>query len=62
MGVSPSAFRKWLRGEAEPGRERLIALADATKVSIAWLATGEGPEPVFARPEDARQAEAASFL
>lgn len=47
MGVSPSAFRKWLRGEAEPSRERLIALADAAKVSIGWLAMGEGPEPVF---------------
>ena len=47
VGVSPSAFRKWLRGEAEPSRERLIALADATSVSIAWLAKGEGPEPDF---------------
>jgi len=47
VGVSPSAFRKWLRGEAEPSRERLIALADATAVSIAWLAKGEGPEPDF---------------
>ena len=27
--VSPSAFRKWLRGEAEPSRERLVALAEA---------------------------------
>lgn len=47
VGVSPSAFRKWLRGEAEPSRERLVALADATSVSIAWLANGEGPEPHF---------------
>lgn len=46
-GVSPSAFRKWLRGEAEPSRERLVALADAAEVGIAWLATGEGPEPRF---------------
>ena len=45
MGVSPSAFRKWLRGEAEPSRERLVALADAAKVGIAWLAKGEGPPP-----------------
>lgn len=45
MGVSPSAFRKWLRGEAEPSRERLVALADAAKVGIAWLAKGEGPGP-----------------
>src|SRR5579875_3814761 len=44
-GVSPSAFRKWLKGEAEPSRERLVALADAAHVGIAWLARGEGPEP-----------------
>jgi phage repressor protein C with HTH and peptisase S24 domain len=45
MGVSPSAFRKWLRGEAEPSRERLVALAEAASVSVGWLARGEGPEP-----------------
>jgi phage repressor protein C with HTH and peptisase S24 domain len=44
-GVSPSAFRKWLRGEAEPSRERLVALAQAAGVSVGWLASGEGPEP-----------------
>jgi len=48
MGVSPSAFRKWLRGEAEPSRERLVALADAARVGIAWLAKGEGPAPSLA--------------
>ncbi len=47
MDVSPSAFRKWLKGEAEPSRERLVALADAAGVSIAWLAKGEGPQPRF---------------
>jgi phage repressor protein C with HTH and peptisase S24 domain len=50
MAVSPSAFRKWLRGEAEPSRERLVALAEAAKVGIAWLATGEGPAPLFESP------------
>ena len=45
MGVSPSAFRKWLKGEAEPSRERLVALAAAASVSVGWLARGEGPEP-----------------
>lgn len=53
MAVSPSAFRKWLRGEAEPSRERLVALADAAKVNIAWLAKGEGPAPTFVKPEPA---------
>lgn len=46
-GVSPSAFRKWLKGEAEPSRERLVALAEATSVTVGWLAMGEGPEPRF---------------
>ncbi len=44
-GVSPSAFRKWLRGEAEPSRERLVALAQAAGVAVGWLVSGEGPEP-----------------
>jgi phage repressor protein C with HTH and peptisase S24 domain len=46
-GVSPSAFRKWLRGEAEPSRERLVALANASGVPVGWLASGDGPEPRF---------------
>jgi phage repressor protein C with HTH and peptisase S24 domain len=49
-GVSPSAFRKWLRGEAEPSRERLVALARAAGVSIGWLAGGEGQEPRLVAP------------
>lgn len=44
-GVSPSALRKWLRGEAEPSRERLITFADAAGVEIAWLVRGEGLQP-----------------
>jgi phage repressor protein C with HTH and peptisase S24 domain len=55
MGVSPSAFRKWLKGEAEPSRERLVALARAAGVSVAWLAEGEGPSPVFEAPSGMRR-------
>jgi len=44
-GISPSALRKWLRGEAEPSRERLIAFADTAGVPIAWLVRGEGVQP-----------------
>jgi phage repressor protein C with HTH and peptisase S24 domain len=47
-GVSPSAFRKWLRGEAEPSRERLVALSQAAGVAVGWLVSGEGPEPRLA--------------
>src|ERR1700761_7774800 len=52
MGVSPSAFRKWLKGEAEPSRERLVALARATRVGVAWLAEGEGPAPAFKQQDE----------
>jgi phage repressor protein C with HTH and peptisase S24 domain len=44
-GVSPSAFRKWLKGVAEPSRDRLVALAEAAGVDLSWLAQGEGAEP-----------------
>jgi phage repressor protein C with HTH and peptisase S24 domain len=54
-GVSPSAFRKWLKGEAEPSRERLVALARVTGVGVAWLADGEGPEPAFEPASAARR-------
>jgi phage repressor protein C with HTH and peptisase S24 domain len=59
MKVSPSAFRKWLKGEAEPSRERLVALARVAGVGVAWLAEGEGAEPVFeAVPGDRRKTAA----
>jgi phage repressor protein C with HTH and peptisase S24 domain len=44
-GVSPSAFRKWLKGVAEPSRDRLVALAEAAGVNVSWLAQGEGAQP-----------------
>ncbi len=47
-GVSPSAFRKWLKGVAEPSRDRLVALAEAAGVNVSWLAQGEGAEPDLA--------------
>jgi phage repressor protein C with HTH and peptisase S24 domain len=47
-GVSPSAFRKWLKGVAEPGRDRLVALAEAAGVNVSWLAQGEGVAPDLA--------------
>src|SRR6201996_7213752 len=59
MGVSPSAFRKWLKGEAEPSRERLVALARARGVGVAGLAEGEGPEPVFETMSGGRRRQGA---
>jgi len=40
-GVSDSTIHLWLKG-SEPSREKLIALAGATRVSVEWLATGRG--------------------
>jgi phage repressor protein C with HTH and peptisase S24 domain len=61
-GVSPSAFRKWLKGEAEPSRDRLVALAGTAGVSLAWLAQGDGPEPDLVNLDArARRPEAASL-
>ena len=66
-GVSPSALRKWLRGEAEPSRERLITFADAAGVEIAWLMRGEGDQPNLRdisnhRHEDGDRTPADEFL
>ena len=63
-GISPSALRKWLRGEAEPSRERLIGFADTAGVPIAWLVRGEGVPPSLhrERPADPAAAGAASAL
>jgi phage repressor protein C with HTH and peptisase S24 domain len=63
-GVSPSAFRKWLKGVAEPSRDRLVALAEAAGVNVSWLAQGEGtaPDPLSlaARARSPRSADLAA--
>lgn len=43
-GTSGGAIHKWLKAQSEPSRDRLIALARAGKVSVRWLATGEGAQ------------------
>jgi phage repressor protein C with HTH and peptisase S24 domain len=62
-GVSPSAFRKWLKGVAEPSRDRLVALAEAAGVNVSWLAQGQGAEPdllsLAARAHSPRSADLA---
>lgn len=40
-GVSQSGLHRYLTG-GEPSRKVLVAIARAAKVSLAWLATGEG--------------------
>ena len=43
-GVSEGALRKWATGTSEPTRDRLVAIARAAAVNVAWLATGNGPK------------------
>lgn len=42
-GASESVVRKWRDGNADPSRERCIALARGMDVSLVWVMTGEGP-------------------
>ena len=38
MGLSPSALRKYERGECEPGLSALVLIADYYQVSLDYLA------------------------
>jgi len=40
-GISSRSVSAYVSGKADPSRERLIAMARATGVSVEWLATGE---------------------
>lgn len=42
VGVSDNAIYKWASGRGQPSLSSLVALAKAARVSIEWLATGEG--------------------
>lgn len=42
-GVTLSTIARWRKGEAEPSRPNLVKIAEATGMSIQWLATGEEP-------------------
>ncbi len=51
-GVGETTLRKYLEG-AEPSTRRLVAIADAAGVNIAWLAAGRGPKKGSATPAPA---------
>jgi phage repressor protein C with HTH and peptisase S24 domain len=42
IGVSDNAIYKWRQGRGEPTLSNAIAIADACRVSLEWLATGRG--------------------
>lgn len=41
-GISKMSIGTYVSGKSEPSRDRLVSIAVATEVSVAWLATGEG--------------------
>ena len=41
-GLSKSVISKYVNGHSEPDRQRLIAIANAASVDLAWLTGGEG--------------------
>src|SRR5262249_52013636 len=43
VGVSDNAIYKWLAGRGQPTVANLVALANAARVSLEWLATGQEP-------------------
>ena len=49
-GLTRQVIGKYMRGESDPSRERLVALADAAGVSVEWLAAGRGPMRVGGTP------------
>lgn len=42
VGASPTSVKRWIDGKSDPSRSNLINIADASGVSLSWLATGEG--------------------
>jgi transcriptional regulator with XRE-family HTH domain len=59
FGVSQKGARKWLEGEAVPGRARLAAICERANVSPDWLLTGRGERGLPpAPPADERFTEA----
>ncbi|MDT0496484.1 helix-turn-helix transcriptional regulator [Algiphilus sp. W345] len=43
-GIPERTIRKWADGVSDPSRQRLVKLAKAAPVNVAWLATGEEPK------------------
>lgn len=42
-GISGTTVYSWIE-DAEPSREKLVRIAEATDVSVAWLVAGEGEQ------------------
>ena len=51
-GVSARNIGKYLKGESDPSRMRLVKMAQAGGVSVEWLATGEEPTTLTSHGAD----------
>ncbi|THA10462.1 LexA family transcriptional regulator [Rodentibacter pneumotropicus] len=55
VGVAQASLARWVKGEADPSRMNLIKIADASGVSLEWLALGvgdmEGKAPQQIKPD-----------
>jgi transcriptional regulator with XRE-family HTH domain len=45
LGVSPTAYASYERGEREPTVEFLVALRNKTRISLDWLLDPNQPAP-----------------
>ncbi|WBM40129.1 hypothetical protein M2J83_10040 [Alcaligenes faecalis] len=44
--MSTSVLRSWRSGNSDPSRSSLVKMAQASNLSVSWLASGEGnPSP-----------------
>ncbi len=44
LNIGASTLHRWINGETTPTAEQLLAIADATGASIAWIVSGRGPK------------------
>nr|WP_321273268.1 helix-turn-helix transcriptional regulator [Alcaligenes faecalis] len=49
MGMSTSVLRSWRSGNSDPSRSSLVKMAQASNLSVSWLASGEG-SPTASEP------------
>jgi transcriptional regulator with XRE-family HTH domain len=50
LGVASQAVWRWEQGRVTPTAARLVAIADATGVTLDWLLRGEGHGPTMPPP------------
>lgn len=60
-GVPESSVRQWVDGTSLPSAEKLIAIANATGVSIDWLLLGKGQQKTIDRKQGSGESRVISI-